>query len=196
MTGAPAPTHEVVVLDARTSRGRLVTQGRSLTLREVLAGWRDSARFRTTFAEGLSTSPFDAFFWETPPWTRATLDEVYEHVLVDAPALLAMRPAPDAFATHFGAAPAARFPNLGGDAVLVAPSPRDAPHAAHLAEFVRRGTPSVIDALFRELGEALESRLGETPVWLSTAGLGVAWLHVRLDERPKYYQHQPYRRGP
>jgi len=28
---------------------------------------------------------------------------------------------------------------------------------------------------------------------LSTAGMGVYWLHVRLDTRPKYYQHTPYR---
>ncbi|MGI9175867.1 MAG: DUF6940 family protein [Rhodothermales bacterium] len=24
-------------------------------------------------------------------------------------------------------------------------------------------------------------------MWLSTAGGGVSWLHVRLDSRPKYY---------
>jgi len=31
------------------------------------------------------------------------------------------------------------------------------------------------------------------PTWLSTAGGGVAWLHVRLDTRPKYYRYNPYR---
>ena len=31
------------------------------------------------------------------------------------------------------------------------------------------------------------------PVWVSTAGAGVSWLHVRLDDRPKYYGYQPYR---
>ncbi len=34
------------------------------------------------------------------------------------------------------------------------------------------------------------------PVWLSTAGAGVSWLHVRLDDRPKYYGHGPYRTAP
>ncbi|WP_391540805.1 DUF6940 family protein [Halomicronema hongdechloris] len=32
------------------------------------------------------------------------------------------------------------------------------------------------------------------PRWVNASGLGVAWLHVRLDTRPKYYQHEPYRR--
>ena len=31
------------------------------------------------------------------------------------------------------------------------------------------------------------------PTWLSTEGSGVPWLHVRLDDRPKYYHHAPYR---
>jgi len=29
--------------------------------------------------------------------------------------------------------------------------------------------------------------------WLSTSGLGVGWLHVRLDSRPKYYTYEPYK---
>ena len=36
----------------------------------------------------------------------------------------------------------------------------------------------------------------DVPVWTSTSGLGVYWLHVRLDSRPKYYQHQPFKKWP
>ena len=54
----------------------------------------------------------------------------------------------------------------------------------------------VLDALWQVVGEAMERRLGTEPVWLSTAGAGVSWLHVRLDDRPKYYGHAPYRRTP
>jgi uncharacterized protein DUF6940 len=31
--------------------------------------------------------------------------------------------------------------------------------------------------------------------WVSTAGMGVPWLHVRLDTRPTYYRHAAYRAG-
>ena len=49
------------------------------------------------------------------------------------------------------------------------------------------------DALWRAVGDALRTRLGSRPTWVSTSGLGVSWLHVRLDRLPKYYTHAPYR---
>ena len=40
---------------------------------------------------------------------------------------------------------------------------------------------------------AVDELLEEQPkVWLSTSGLGVYWLHVRLDSRPKYYQFKEF----
>lgn len=48
-------------------------------------------------------------------------------------------------------------------------------------------------ALWQRVGAAMQRRLSAKPVWLSTAGAGVPWLHVRLDDRPKYYGHAPYR---
>ena len=70
--------------------------------------------------------------------------------------------------------------------------PGDDRDFSHLAKFVRRATPAQQDALWQAVGEAMATRVGDRPVWLSTAGHGVAWLHVRLDDRPKYYRHVPY----
>jgi hypothetical protein len=68
---------------------------------------------------------------------------------------------------------------------------------AHLAAFLRGTTEPRRQALWRTVADALRGRVGarapDTPVWLSTAGLGVSWLHLRLDSRPKYYRHAPYR---
>jgi hypothetical protein len=38
--------------------------------------------------------------------------------------------------------------------------------------------------------ERLES--SSNRFWISTSGLGVPWVHVRLDRYPKYYQYGPY----
>lgn len=50
--------------------------------------------------------------------------------------------------------------------------------------------------LWRCVAETMLRRLSGRPLWLSTAGAGVAWLHVRVDPVPKYYAYPPYRVAP
>ena len=86
------------------------------------------------------------------------------------------------------------FPNLGGDATLVVPSPHGPPEAyVHLASFVHNAPEAQQHALLQVTADVVLSRLDTAPLWLSTAGGGVAWLHVRLDSYPKYYAYRPYK---
>jgi hypothetical protein len=41
----------------------------------------------------------------------------------------------------------------------------------------------------------MADQLNDKPIWLSTAGLGVPWLHVRLNRQAKYAVHQRYRQA-
>lgn len=91
------------------------------------------------------------------------------------------------------------FANLRGDATLIAPGPTPATApCVHLLAFLRQAPRHQTLALFARVGVELESRWAAdpSPVWLSTSGLGVSWLHVRLDARPRYYTHAPYRTPP
>jgi hypothetical protein len=179
------------------SRVTIAREGERLSYAEVLAGWRDDRAFRAFFAGVLAQAPYDAYLWETPPIDEATLGRGFECVLVDSPALAGFAPDPGAFAAQFAAAPqdgVVAFANLGGDAWLVAPCPRAAPEAyPHLAAFARRAPDDQQQAFWRAVAKAASRRLSDRPLWLSTCGLGVAWLHARLDTRPKYYTHGPYR---
>ncbi len=86
---------------------------------------------------------------------------------------------------------------LGRDAILVVPCSEAPPEAyGHLAAFSRDAPAEQQHAFWKLVGESVASRLSTKPVWLSTAGAGVSWLHVRLDDRPKYYGHAPYRSVP
>src|SRR5215212_1807025 len=162
--------------------------GSPVSFAEVLLLWREDAEFRAFFIDQLAGAPFTAFRWETPRLTAATADRPFEYVLIDSPGL-AKTADPDAFAAYFGGAKegVVEFANLGRDAVLVVPCP-DGPHPAyrHLAAFVRQAPEAQKHALWQLVGEAMQRRLGDRPVWLSTAGAGVSWLHVRLDDQPKY----------
>jgi len=165
------------------------------TFADVLDGWRGDTTFRSLFNAQLASAPLTAFRWETPSVTAATATRPFEFVLLDSPGL-GQDVEPEAFAQHFRGAPPStvvEFPNLGGDAILVVPCPVAGLSAyGHLAAFARLAPEAQRHALWQLVGEAMSRRLGEKPVWLSTAGAGVSWLHVRLDDRPKYYGFGPY----
>ncbi len=166
---------------------------------QVIEAWRHDRDFRPWFNDVLAAAPFAAFRWETRPVSTATVNDPFEFVLLDN-LDLAREPEPEAFAERFRRETEAEvlaFPNLGGDAIMVVPRPLG-PRSAygHLAAFVRGAPEAQRAALWQAVGEAMAQRLGSEPVWLSTAGAGVSWLHVRLDDRPKYYGFASYRGPP
>jgi hypothetical protein len=170
-----------------------------ISYEEVLHRWQNDSDFRSFFIALLADSPFAAFRWETPPITTATASRLFESVLLDSPEL-ARNPDSDAFAEHFrrrAAGEVVAFPNLGKDAIMVVPCPGGPLKAyGHIGAFVRHAPEAQRHALWQMVGAEMQRRLSAKPVWLSTAGAGVSWLHVRLDDRPKYYGYGPYRDVP
>jgi hypothetical protein len=174
--------------------------GRSLGVAEALSLLRDDAAFRAFFHAALAASRWPAFFWELPPVTEATRDRELEMTLTDAPALAKVTADRRAFADRLDAegseGDVLAFPSLGGDAVLVVPRAVSRADAyPHLAAFARRAPAAQADHLWAKLAQAALARISDAPLWISTAGMGVPWLHVRLDSTPKYYRHLPYKHG-
>jgi hypothetical protein len=185
-------------IDARSMKVRVLWNGAPLGAQaayELLA----SEMFRSALLADLAGAPYAAYFWETPPVTVATSGRPFQYVLTDAPGLASAAAEVGAFQEHFSNDAdrdgVVTFPNLGGDATLIAPCPLDQHSTyAHLAAFVRNAAEPQKHALFAALGSAALSHLSDRPLWISTAGMGVYWLHVRLDSTPKYYRHAPYKR--
>ena len=182
------------------TRYRVLADNAPLSYREFIHLLQNNDQFANWYSELLASSSLDAFYWELPPVTRQDFERNAEFVLIHAPLLAAKPPEPAPFQAHFDAASdddVLVFPNLGGDALLVVPRPLGAIDAyAHLAVFLRQGPPAQIRELWRLVAETVYQNVTSTPRWLSTAGLGVAWLHLRFDTRPKYYSHVPYTRYP
>jgi hypothetical protein len=155
-----------------------------------------SEDFALWYSELLANRESDAYFWEFPPLTTETIDAGVEFVIIDSTFLAGLPPDSTPFQSQFSAQPGLdviSFANLGGDAVLVVPAPI-APGDAypHLAAFLRSAPESQKISLWRTAARVVNENLGWSPRWLSTAGLGVYWLHLRLDPRPKYYSFLPY----
>ena len=156
------------------------------------------------FTEALKQSEFKAYFWECPPLTRDNVgNKSVEFVLVDSKVLLESVADPKDFTEHLEKCENAvtSFPNLRGDALLIVPCPSSKdmiqPYS-HLASFVREAPFSRISELWRELSKECLLKLmsmdsNHDKIWISTSGLGVSWLHIRIDSSPKYYNHLPYK---
>jgi len=175
----------------------IVQDGQQLTYANVIQAWAHDPPFTRYFSSILKASPFDAYFWETPPVNTGNLNRVFEFVEVEGQVLTQMPTNRQAFAEHFNKTKnnsVVSFANLGGDAQLVVPCPLSAASEyPHLAEFLQNAPDQQIETLWQQVGVEAEKTIGDKNIWISTAGAGVAWLHVRLDAFPKYYSYAPYR---
>ena len=172
------------------------SQGSVLSYADVFGLLIDAEEFRNYILRVFAEMPYSAFRWETPPITVSSLDKPFKFAVLDSPELDRI---PDrvTFAEFFESmepGEVGEFPNLGGDAIMIVPSPVNATSAySHLASFLNSAPYSQLHSFWQLIGTAVNKRIGVVPLWLNTAGGGVAWLHVRLDQRPKYYVYPPYR---
>jgi hypothetical protein len=184
----------------RGKRLQISSDGKRLSFRELFALLERNPEFATWYTERLCASGAEGFFWQHPALTEETFDGDAELVLIDGPALAKLVPDPEPFRRHFEKSPNDEvivFANLGGDAVLIVPRPLGPTKAyGHLAAFLRRAPSEQVLSLWRNVGQTVRESIGPEPQWVNTAGMGVPWLHVRIDSRPKYYRYAPYKAFP
>jgi len=167
--------------------------------------------FRKLITQVLRSAPFDAYYWECPPVSAKRAQTTpFEFTIVNAPHLADASPDLDSFSTYlqeFKGKPVARaFKNLGGDSLLISPAlaTPDPSNYLHIGAFMRHAPDVQINSQWRELGSEINKKLfsgvaggsDDTPIWVSTEGSGVSWLHMRIDPWPKYYHHRPYTSWP
>jgi len=182
--------------DGRGIRCVLTHKDAAVSVANVHRAWEADVEFRTWFNQLLADVPFSAFRWETPAVTTITANRPFEFVMMND-LRLDRQPDPTAFAEYFRSevdgTEVVEFTNLGGDAILVVPCPvAETTAYGHLGAFVRKAPEKQRHAFWKTVGAKMNQRIGNKPVWLNTAGAGVPWLHMRLDDRPKYYRYSPY----
>jgi hypothetical protein len=163
---------------------------------DFLSLLQDDNTFRSFYISLLSDIPFRAWQWETPPVTTSTMTQLFECVVHDSPGI-DLPPDAGPFRSYFDELDSgqsiALFNNLGNDAKLIAPAPHpDNLNYSHIGVFTKEAPIEQQHALWQKVGKVMEDQISSQPLWLNTAGGGVAWLHVRLDSRPKYYRHRPF----
>ncbi|MEL6820145.1 MAG: hypothetical protein AAFP70_00190 [Calditrichota bacterium] len=184
-------------LDTSVTRYTLYENNTPLSFRSWINGLQQSDSARASFIDVLKASSYRGYFWEVKPVTTASLNDPFEFVLVESNTLPQLTTDTRTFQKFFNDGNTVKaFANLGGDAQLIVPAQiGDSKYYAHLADFVRYAPDNQVQQFWQVAAAEYEKLIGDDVKWLSTSGLGVYWLHVRIDSRPKYYQFRPYKAG-
>lgn len=168
----------------------------AISNRQFLELLSSSESFRGFYNGFLADINFEAFFWENKPMTDETLNHDYECNIISSDFLAGRSPDSHTFSQYFKeSANVVTFPNLANDAELIVPCPKKENTAyTHIGSFIRKAGNEQIDELWQITGSETLKAIGSKPKWLSTSGLGVYWLHIRIDTIPKYYQTSEYKK--
>jgi len=174
----------------------------SMTYGDFLDSVQKKGNVLKEFIDILKKSEFQTYFFETPKVSRDTLKKTtFEFVLARAQALESVTAEESTFQEYFGVCDMERkvtsFENLGRDAMMVVPCPAypDRQIYSSIAPFMREGPMDQVEEFWKTSARVMKEQVkknNKNPTWMSTSGLGVYWLHLRLDSRPKYYTFRPY----
>jgi len=133
------------------------------------------------------------YFWRTSVQSNKK-DLVYKEEFIEDERLLKAKEDLKPFAEHLDKNKdekyAISFPNLSGDTILVVPIPRKSKIFTNMFYFMNNASEIQKKELWKKV--ALEARKfieKNENVWISTHGLGVNYLHVRICITPKYYEN-------
>jgi hypothetical protein len=137
-------------------------------------------------------------FFECEPFSSQDPEAPFRFAIIPARPGTRHRPDPGPFLAYIEATTAAvvAFPNLEHDATLVIPTinpatyrSRTFPNYLSLVQFMRRADVLTISAFWTTVAEQVLELAAHScaPLWLSTSGLAVHWLHMRISSAPNYY---------
>ena len=187
---------EMTTIDSNTTKYSIADNGKTMSYADVISALKSDSDFTIYFNNLLAASKYQAYFWEVKPVSQLTLQQPFEFVLANSNSLAHIKADSSAFDKYLSKQQhVASFPNLGGDSMLIAPTSIGATDYGHIAQFVRSAPAEQVAAFWKQVGEELNKSIGSSPKWLSTSGLAVYWLHVRIDPTSKYYNYLPYKKG-
>jgi len=192
------PEFEFIIIsqNLNTVRFRLKKDGQYLSFEEVFQLLENNSVFIEFYKDQLIKINFPAFYWEHPAMKKEFSGKKYECILQRSRPLEHLPINESAFKDYIHLnEQATDFMNLGKNARLVVPTKRsDKEIYNHMGKFIRFAEKEQIIEVFKRVGKSmLEEIESKKLIWLNTAGLGVIWLHIRLDTRPKYYKTVRYK---
>ena len=138
------------------------------------------------------------FFWEHPQVSSDNYKSNYEVSVIPTAAFDDRVENFSPFKSKFKITDQVKvFHNLRKDSLLIVPNTNEASdqNFITLRKFLQTAPNSLITRFWKTIGETMIEQISKNTdyCYLSTHGLGVLWLHVRIDQQPKYYHTKKYK---
>jgi hypothetical protein len=143
------------------------------------------------------------FLWRTSVLSRDADLPYKEEFTEDKRLLSHTRQDLRTFKEHFtkkenqGERNAVAFPNLSGDTILVVPVPRSGKQFTNFFYFMKNASKVQQSELWKVVAREARKMLKKNEnVWISSHGLGIDYLHIRVCSHPKYYEKSKLQKLP
>lgn len=159
-----------------------VQRGKYMTWESIIRSLIEKTdTFTYKLIQFLLSIDYNAYFWECD---QVDMKKPFRFAIFNSKTLAERKQEDNAFkgVINCGNRLAIAFPSLSKDVHLVVPCYKSVADYTSLATFSRTAPIKQQVAFWKKVGQNIKE--GD---WVSTSGLGVAWLHVRIASRPKYY---------
>ena len=132
------------------------------------------------------------FIWRTSCLTKG-LSEFYREELIEDRRLKGLKQNYEPFIEKFDLTSKKKHcvakPNLGKDSILVVPTLEKSKEFTNLFFFIKNASLEKQKAFWKQVAKEVKKRLKtHDRIWVNSPNLGVHYLHVRIDTKPKYYE--------
>jgi hypothetical protein len=164
---------------------------------DFFSGLKKSKKTREKIINIFMNSDFDAIFWEFP---LIKGNDDTEFVFIKTDPKLFGHANPKIYSNYFineNENSAVIFKNISGDTLLISPTPsngKNDEYSSHIMNFMKRSNNIMQKHnLLKMIGTIMTKNIKEgKTIYMSTHGLGVPWVHIRISRIPKYYQYKKY----
>lgn len=134
------------------------------------------------------------FFYETAPITTS-MNTKYDAKWIESEKLQKLKQNYRNFSKYFKKhKDVVSFINLSKTALLVVPVPRKGKNYTTLKDFMDNASKSQQKMFWKHAASVIRSMLKKyDKLWVSTHGLGVPYLHLRVEVEPKYYKTSSFK---
>jgi hypothetical protein len=168
--------------------------GKEMTFRELFFFMKDQpVKFHLLLKEAVLSLDYPAVYLEFPKLSDLKLSTRNTCVIIKAPELVNTRSDPEAFNIDCKDK-VCKIENLSKDAFLIIPNLESTNDYGHLYKFLMNcNDEQEIRLFWKTSAETIFRQLDIWGnIWISTSGLGIPWLHLRISRTPKYYHFKSY----